>query len=99
MSAFWDRIRIDEPAGTIFDGDRRYLLMRTDVLMGMLQKLPAELRSPVLAALAESTREHGGKSVRAYLEAGSSDGLADKLIPIPGDVDQVRQSLHFRQGR
>ena len=80
MSAFWDRIRIDEPAGTIFDGDRRYLLMRTDVLMGMLHELPAALRSEVLEALAASTRQHGGKSVRAYLEAGSSDRLAHTVI-------------------
>ncbi|GGY30648.1 V4R domain-containing protein [Pseudoduganella albidiflava] len=80
MSAFWDRIGIDETAGTIFDGDRRYLMMRTDVLMGMLHELPAALRGQVLAALAESTRQHGGKSVRAYLEAGSSDGLARTVV-------------------
>lgn len=80
MSAFWDRIRIDEPSGAIADGDRRYLMMRADVLMGMLHELPAELRCTVLAALAESARKHGGQSVRAYLEEGSLAGLPHTVI-------------------
>lgn len=80
MSTFWDRIRIDESAGTIVDDDRRYLLMRPDVLMGMLHELPAELRGTVLAALATSARKNGGKSVAAYLESVGPERLQQSVI-------------------
>ena len=80
MSAFWDRIRIGDPAGSIFDGDRRYLMMRTDVLMGMVHEMPAALRGQVLDALAASAYLHGGQSVRAYRNAGGLDGLASTVI-------------------
>ncbi|WP_075794988.1 V4R domain-containing protein [Massilia putida] len=80
MSAFWDRIRVDESAGTIFDGDRRYLLMRPDVLMGMLHELPADMHATVLTALGRSARKHGGKSVAAYLHAEGPARLQQSVI-------------------
>lgn len=69
MSDYWDRIRIDEAAGTIFDGDRRYVMMRPDVLMGMFAELPAAMRPAALEALAVSARKYGGQSIAAYLHA------------------------------
>jgi predicted hydrocarbon binding protein len=80
MSAFWDRIRINESDGTIFDGDRRYLLMRPDVLMGMLHELPATLRDQVLSALAASTYKNGGKSIAAYLHSNGHAQLQQSVI-------------------
>lgn len=97
MSAFWDRIRIGDPAGSIFDGDRRYLMMRTDVLMGMVHELPAALRGQVLDALAASAYRHGGQSVRAYREAGSLDGLAPTVIE--GAAAFGWGTWHFTAGR
>lgn len=80
MSTFWDRIRIDESAGTIVDDDRRYLLMRPDVLMGMLRELPAGLHGTVLSALAASAHRNGGKSVTAYLESVGPERLQQSVI-------------------
>jgi hypothetical protein len=80
MTAFWNRIHADTAAGTIFDGERRYLMMRPDVLMGMLRELPEDTRSAVLAALAESTRVHGGKSVSAYQSTGGQALLQQTVI-------------------
>ena len=80
MSAFWAQMRIDENEGTIFDQDRRYLAMRPDVLMGMLHELPAGTRAEVLAALAESARKNGGKSVAAYLAAVGPAQLQQSVV-------------------
>lgn len=80
MNAFWNRINVDTSAGTIFDGDRRYLMMRPDVLMGMFRELPAHVRTEALAALAKSTRKHGGKSVSAYRDAGGQSHLQQTVI-------------------
>lgn len=51
------------------DGDRRYLMMRADVLMGLFREMPAELRLPAMQALAASVRKRGGGSAKAYFEA------------------------------
>jgi hypothetical protein len=80
MSAFWNRIQADTTAGTIFDGDRRYLMMRPDVLMGMLHELAPGTREAVLEALAESARKNGGRSVSAYREAGGGALLQQTMI-------------------
>ncbi|MBN9463890.1 MAG: 4-vinyl reductase [Burkholderiales bacterium] len=55
--------------GAIMDGDRRYLMMRADVLMGLFREMPAELRRPAMQALAASVRKRGGGSAKAYFEA------------------------------
>lgn len=80
MNTFWERIVTDTVAGTIFDGDRRYFLMRPDVLMGMFRNLPEESRVLAMAALAASAREHGGKSVAAYRQAGGKTLLAQTMV-------------------
>lgn len=79
MNAFWNRIQPDPSAGTIFDGDRRYLMMRPDVLMGMFRELPPATRSTVLAALAESARRQGGQSVSAYRQESDQAGGQARL--------------------
>ena len=60
------RLVFDLAAGEVRDDDRRYLLMRADVLMGALTRLHVKDRLRVLHALADSTAANGGKSLRAY---------------------------------
>lgn len=70
---FRERLRWHED-GEIRDGDIRYLMLRSDALMGVFKGLPAEHRGPALAAFAESIVRHGGKSARAYQAMGADDG-------------------------
>lgn len=60
------RLRFDLAQGQILDEDRRYLMMRTDVFMGLFNALAPEARAQALAALADSVTQHGAASVRAY---------------------------------
>lgn len=80
MSSIHDRLQYDLQAGAIHDADRRYLLMRTDVLMGMLHELPAALQGTVLAAMAASTHKNGGKSLKAYLGTEGRAQLQQTVI-------------------
>lgn len=66
MNALWTRLTLNEEQGAIYDGTRRYLMMRPDVLMGMIASLPATEQVHVLQAWMESAYQHGGKSVKAY---------------------------------
>ena len=66
MAALHDRLVFDTARGEVRDADRRYLLMRTDVLMGLFDSLPAEARVEALHALGRSVAHHGAGSVRAY---------------------------------
>lgn len=77
MTPLEQRLVFDLEAGEVRDADRRYLLMRPDVLMGALARLDPQDRSRVLEALADSAAENGGKSVRAYLAelGGKPDDL------------------------
>lgn len=53
-----------------------YVTLRADTLMGMFRRLPQPLRAQALAALADSTAEHGGDSARRYLEGGAASAAA-----------------------
>lgn len=64
-----DRLRFDAEAGAVFDGARRYVLMRPDVLMGAIRGLNDTVRAQVLAAWRLAAAEHGGESLRAYAQA------------------------------
>ena len=66
MTDLLSRLAFDTERGEIRDEDRRYLLMRPDVLMGMLHGLDADTQRQVLASLMASTQRHGGASIRAY---------------------------------
>lgn len=72
-----ERLDFDVAAGRIQDGPRRYLMMRTDVLMGAFDGLPPRARAEALAALGEAVFAIGGDSARAYLaEVGADAFLA-----------------------
>ena len=67
--------------GEIRDGEVRYLMLRTDALMGMLKALPDDAaRASALAAFAASIVRHGGKSARKYQGMGAADG--DALLDV-----------------
>ena len=53
------RLRWDAADGSIHDGPRRYLMMRPDVLMGTLARLPDPVRAQVQDAFADSVAAHG----------------------------------------
>ncbi|GAA0533453.1 MAG: 4-vinyl reductase [Pigmentiphaga sp.] len=67
MGTLRSRLTFDVVAGEIRDQDRRYLLMRPDVLMGMLHELDELTRLRVLRMMAASAARHGGRSVQAYI--------------------------------
>lgn len=60
------RLSFDTANGQVMDQARRYLLMRTDVLMGMFDLLPAHIRSQAFDALEKSVAHFGSDSIRAY---------------------------------
>lgn len=90
-----DRLRFDPAAGAVHDGPRRYLLMRPDVLMGMLRRLPPEARAQAMAAFAESIADHGADSLRAYLAqlGGDRRALLDATAAAAGDLGWGRWRL------
>lgn len=67
------RLRWTGAQGAIHDGPRRYLLMRADVLMGMLRRLPDEVRAQAADAFAESVAAHGVDSIRVYFREVGED--------------------------
>lgn len=67
------RMKFDTAQGQILDQDRRYLLMRTDVLMGIFNRLPENIRHQALRAFEASVAENGGKSAQAYYESLNRD--------------------------
>jgi predicted hydrocarbon binding protein len=83
-----DRLQFDPIHGAVTDGPRRYLLMRHDVLMGMIAALPHALRPTVLAAMADSVAVHGADSLRAYLAASSGDteALLEATVEAAADL-------------
>jgi uncharacterized protein len=79
MNAIVSRLVHDLEAGEIRDGDRRYLVMRADVLMGTLKGLDDVTRHRVLSSLATSAALHGGRSVQAYGETAAGRELLDVM--------------------
>ena len=69
MAALHERLVFDTARGEVRDADRRYLLMRTDVLMGLFDTLPQAARAEALHALGRSVAQHGAGSVRAYAQS------------------------------
>ena len=90
-----ERLVFDAAAGTVHDGPRRYLLMRPDVLMGMLRRLPPPQRAQAMSAFADAIGEHGADSLRAYLAqlGGDRRALIDATIAAAGDLGWGRWRL------
>ncbi len=81
--------------GALHDGPRRYLMMRTDVLMGTLQRLPADAQRAWLQAWAASTREHGGSSLQAYAQMVGADAaaLTNSMVQAAADLGWGRWAV------
>lgn len=73
-----ERLVFDTSQGQVLDADRRYVLLRADVLMGMFGLMPDAMRDQAMAAFAESVFKFGSGSVRAY--ADPSDPGSRKLF-------------------
>ncbi|QBQ99590.1 V4R domain-containing protein [Paraburkholderia pallida] len=74
MNGIVSRLEHDLEQGEILDGKRRYLLMRPDVLMGILRGLDETTRAAVLKSFTRAAYENGGRSIEAY--ARDADGRA-----------------------
>lgn len=70
-----ERLQFDTARGQVLDANRRYVLVRPDVLMGMFAFLPAPASQQALAALARSVFTHGSDSVRAYADPADPASL------------------------
>jgi len=76
-----DRLVHDTATGEIRDGDIRYVMLRTDALMGLFQRLPELARQEALAALGDSIHENGGRSAAAYRAQGAAGAaLLDVIV-------------------
>lgn len=105
MTALHERLRFDTANGQVLDADRRYVLMRADVLMGMFAALPEAAREEALQALGHSVASHGADSVRAYaaevgaaalcasMEAAAASLGWGRWRLLPAAVDTVPRSL------
>ena len=74
-----ERLRFDTESGAVYDATRRYVLLRTDVLMGAFDELPEPAKSDALRAFGRSVARHGADSVRAYIAASGSAGLTQTM--------------------
>ena len=75
MAALHERLRFDTANGQVLDDQRRYLLLRTDVLMGLFDGLSETMRAEALRAFGRSVAEHGADSVRAYAASAGTAAL------------------------
>lgn len=73
MGQLHERLNWDTASGQILDADRRYVMMRADVLMGLFTALPAADRQRAFESLRASVRNRGGASARAYRASGTAD--------------------------
>jgi uncharacterized protein len=71
------RLEHNREQSEILDGGRRCLLMRPDVLMGMLRGLDETTRAQALKSFTRSAYEHGGRSIHAYAKDASEPNLLD----------------------
>ena len=94
MGALRQRLSWSED-GALHDGPRRYLMMRTDVLMGTLLRLTPEAQADWLRAWAASTREHGAASLQAYAAMSGADAaaLADSTLQAAADLGWGRWTI------
>lgn len=68
-----ERLSFETGQGQVMDADRRYVLLRADVLMGLFDLMPEPLAAQALAAFAESVFKFGSGSVRAYADTSDPD--------------------------
>lgn len=77
MPAVHERLRFDTAHGQVLDQSRRYVLLRTDVLMGTFDALEPAERDAALRAFGRSVFVHGSDSLRAY---AAQPGVAGEVL-------------------
>ena len=99
MTRLAQRLAFDAQRGEIRDQARRYLLLRPDVLMGMLLRLDPPARQAALGAFAASVAQHGRDSVLAYLDrlGGDRGRLLDdtESLERAHGLERAREVLAF----
>jgi hypothetical protein len=75
MAALHERLVFDTARGAVLDAERRYVLLRADVLMGLFARLDGAAREAALAAFGHSVADNGADSVRAYCAAVGAAAL------------------------
>ena len=90
-----ERLRFDTDSGAVFDADRRYVLLRTDVLMGAFDELSEPAKSDALRAFGRSVARHGADSVRAYIAAAGTNALMQTMQDSAASLGWGR--WHFEQ--
>ena len=70
-----ERLKFDVTQGQVLDANRRYVLMRADVLMGMFELLTEAASRQALGALTRSVATYASDSVRAYDDPADPDSL------------------------
>jgi hypothetical protein len=96
------RKRLSWVDGAVYDGARRYLLMRPDALMGALVRLADDaVRQQWLDAVTDSVREHGGQSLRSYAAAPVTDAqdLVDRTADAAADLGWGQWKVESAPGR
>ncbi len=96
MGALKDRLRHDLNQGAIYDADRRYLMMRPDVLMGFLHRVPEDHRNTLLQAMADSVAENGGRSAQVYFESldGNAAAFLQTMVSSSADLGWGSWQFH-----
>ena len=77
-TALHERLHFDTARGQVLDESRRYVLLRTDVLMATFDALPPPQREAALRAFGAAVFTHGSDSLRAY--ATRPGGQGDALL-------------------
>lgn len=72
--ALHERLRYDIANGQVLDSDRRYVLLRADVLMGIFEGLSPGASQDAMNAFRDSVSRYGSASVRAYKNPADTDG-------------------------
>lgn len=95
-----ERLAWDPAQGRVCDGPRRYLLMRPDVLMGAVVAMVPAYRQSFLVGWAQSTRDHGADSLRAYAQMvqGDHEALMHATVQAAADLGWGRWSLTLEDG-
>lgn len=77
-----DRMDWNTAEGQITDQDRRYVMIRNDVLMGIFGQLEPSLAAQALKAFERSVNLSGGQSAKAYFESLDNDAsrLLDTMV-------------------
>lgn len=90
-----ERLTFDLARGQVLDGPRRYLLMRTDVLMGAFDGLEPLAREAALRALGRSVCRFGSDSVRAYRAEHGDAALLTLMEAAAASLGWGRWALRF----